>query len=104
MSKKLIITVEDDVYAGLHSVIGRRDSGFLNDLARPHVTGRDLAEGYCAMAADAEREREAVVSVESAAPVVTRNRRAVPVSIRMMPARSGRDGGSRSPGSGSSRP
>jgi hypothetical protein len=44
----------------LHSVIGRRRiSRFLNDLARPHVTGRDLAESYRAMAADAEREREA---------------------------------------------
>ena len=68
MSKKLTITVEDDVYAGLHSVIGRRRiSRFLNDLARPHVTGRDLAEGYRAMAADEEREREAAEWVENLA-------------------------------------
>jgi hypothetical protein len=68
MSKKLTITVEDDVYAGLHGVIGRRRiSRFLNDLARPHVTGRDLAEGYRAMAADAEREREAAEWVENLA-------------------------------------
>jgi predicted CopG family antitoxin len=66
--KKLTITVEDDVYAGLHSVIGRRRiSRFLNDLARPHVTGRDLAEGYRAMAADAERERETAEWVENLA-------------------------------------
>jgi len=52
MAKQLTITVENDIYAGLHSVIGRRISRFLNDLARPHVTGRDLAEGYRAMAAD----------------------------------------------------
>jgi predicted CopG family antitoxin len=39
MSKKMTITVEDDVYEGLHRVIGaRRISRFLNDLARPHVT------------------------------------------------------------------
>lgn len=68
MSKKLTITVEDDVYAGLHSVIGRRRiSRFLNDLARPHVTGCDLTEGYRAMAADAEREREAAEWVENLA-------------------------------------
>ena len=47
MSKKLTITVDDEVYAGLHSVVGRRRiSRFLNDLARPHVLQGDLAEGY----------------------------------------------------------
>lgn len=60
MSKKLTITIEDDVHAGLHRVIGRRRiSRSLNDLARPHVLRRDLDEGYRAMAADEEREREA---------------------------------------------
>jgi predicted CopG family antitoxin len=66
MAKKLTITVEDDVYEGLHKVIGRRRiSRFLNDLARPHVTRRDLAAGYRAMAADEEREREAAEWVEN---------------------------------------
>ncbi|HET6197441.1 MAG TPA: hypothetical protein VFE12_16900, partial [Acetobacteraceae bacterium] len=38
MQKKLTITVDADVYEGLHSVIGRRKiSRFLTDLARPHV-------------------------------------------------------------------
>ena len=60
MAKKLTITVEDEVYEGLHRVIGpRRISRFLNDLARPHVMEQDLLEGYRAMAADAEYEREA---------------------------------------------
>ncbi len=60
MSKKLTITVEDDVYQGLHGIIGRgRISRFLNDLARPHVMRSDLTEGYKAMAADGDREREA---------------------------------------------
>jgi predicted CopG family antitoxin len=60
MSKKLTITVDDEVYAGLHSVVGRRRiSRFLNELARPHVLQADLAAGYRAMAADEEREREA---------------------------------------------
>ena len=66
MTKKLTITVEDDVYEGLHSVVGRRRiSRFLNDLARPHVTRLDLAEGYRAMAADEERERDAAEWVDN---------------------------------------
>jgi hypothetical protein len=60
MSKKLTITVEDEVYEGLHSVVGRRRiSRFLNDLAGPHVMPRDIVEGYRAMAADEARESEA---------------------------------------------
>jgi predicted CopG family antitoxin len=60
MAKKLTITVEDDVYEGLHRVIGARHiSRFFNDLARPHVTASDLLGGYRAMAADQEYEREA---------------------------------------------
>jgi len=66
MTKKLTITVEDDVHDGLHSIIGRRRiSRFLNELARPHVTRRELAEAYRAMAADEEREREAAEWVEN---------------------------------------
>jgi predicted CopG family antitoxin len=66
MSKKLTITVDDEVYAGLHSVVGRRRiSRFINDLARPHVLRDDLAEGYRAMAADEEREREAMDWIEN---------------------------------------
>jgi hypothetical protein len=60
MAKKLTITVDDEVYEGLHSVIGaRRISRFLNDLARPYVMPRGIVEGYRAMAADEAREREA---------------------------------------------
>jgi hypothetical protein len=60
MPKKLTITVDAEVYDGLHSVIGRRRiSRFLNDLARPHVVGQDLSAGYAAMAADEAREADA---------------------------------------------
>ena len=60
MPKKLTITVDAEVYDGLHCVIGRRRiSRFLNDLARPHVVGQDLSAGYAAMAADEARETEA---------------------------------------------
>jgi len=65
MSKKLTITVDDDVYEGLHTVVGRRRiSRFLNDLARPHVMPREIVEGYRAMAADEQREKEALEWVE----------------------------------------
>jgi hypothetical protein len=60
MQKKLTITVDSEVYDGLHAVVGRRHiSRFINDLARPHVVGQDMRAGYAAMAADEEREAEA---------------------------------------------
>ncbi|MFZ2007479.1 MAG: hypothetical protein WB697_21015 [Stellaceae bacterium] len=64
--KKLTITVDDEVYAGLHNVVGRRRiSRFINNLARPHVIRQDLEAGYQAMAADEEYEREATEWVEA---------------------------------------
>ena len=66
MAKKLTITVDAEVYSGLHTVIGRRRiSRFLNDLARPHVVGQDLRRGYAAMAANEAREAEATEWVET---------------------------------------
>jgi predicted CopG family antitoxin len=61
MQKKLTITVDEDVYQGLHKVIGRRHiSQFIEDLVRPHVIGIDLEAGYQAMAEDEAREAEAI--------------------------------------------
>ena len=58
--RKLTITVDEEVYEGLHRVVGRRRiSRFLSELARPHVVRDDLEAGYQAMAADEERERAA---------------------------------------------
>ncbi len=66
MRKRLTITVDADVYHGLHSVIGRRHiSRFLNDLARPLVVGADRTIGYAAMAADEAREAEATAWIEA---------------------------------------
>jgi hypothetical protein len=60
VQRKLTITVDEDVYEGLHRRVGRRRIGrFLSDLARPHVVPTDLAAGYRAMAADKRRERDA---------------------------------------------
>lgn len=60
MVRKLTITVDEDVYEGLHARIGaRRISRFLNDLARPFVSQAAMLQGYRDMAADEAREREA---------------------------------------------
>ena len=60
MQKKLTITIDEEVYKGLHAVIGRgRISRFLEDLARPHVVSRELEAAYEEMAADEVREAEA---------------------------------------------
>ncbi|MBN1631762.1 MAG: addiction module antitoxin [Thermoleophilia bacterium] len=65
MRKKLTITVAEDVYDGLHKVIGARNiSMFLEALARPHVICADVDAAYAAMAADEIREREALEWVE----------------------------------------
>ena len=61
MHKKMTITLDEAVYDGLFRVVGRRKiSRFLEDLARPHVLQDDLTSAYQAMAADTEREREAL--------------------------------------------
>ena len=61
MQRRMTISIDEAVYEGLVRVVGRRRiSRFLEDLARPHVTRDDLAEGYRAMAADHEREQEAL--------------------------------------------
>lgn len=58
--KKITITLDDDVYQGLHATIGRGNiSRFLSNLARPHVVQEDIVAGYAAMAADAQREADA---------------------------------------------
>lgn len=60
MSRKLTITIDDEVYEGLYSRVGpRRISRFLESLARPHVIAEDLEAAYREMARDEVREREA---------------------------------------------
>lgn len=60
MSKKLTITIDDEVYEGLYRRVGRRKiSRFLENLARPHVVDADLEAAYRDMASDEEREAEA---------------------------------------------
>jgi len=61
MYKKLTISVEEQVYEGLHRIIGRgRISAFLNALARPHVVQDSLDKAYSEMAKNERREIEAL--------------------------------------------
>ena len=61
MQKKLTITLDEQVYDGLHTVIGRRNiSQFIESLVRPYVIGAELEAAYQQMAADEDREAEAL--------------------------------------------
>ena len=61
MQKKLTITVDERVYDGLHSVVGRgKISQFIESLVRPHVIKHSLEAAYREMALDEAREAEAL--------------------------------------------
>lgn len=61
MKKKLTITVDEEVYEGLHRDIGRRKiSRFIEGLVRPHVVRSDLEAAYEDMAKDYKRESSAL--------------------------------------------
>lgn len=66
MQKKLTITIDEEVYKGLHSTIGkRRISRFIEELVRPHVTSHALEDAYAEMAQDEDREAEALEWAEA---------------------------------------
>lgn len=59
--RKTTITLDEAVVEGLYRTVGRRKMGkFIEDLVRPHVVDTSLDSGYIAMAADREREAEAI--------------------------------------------
>ena len=61
MQKKLTITVDEEVYEGLHKTIGRRKiSKFVQELVRPHVVRPNLEAAYAELARDRKREKEAL--------------------------------------------
>ncbi len=66
MQKKLTITLDEQVYNGLHTVIGRRNiSQFIESLVRPHVISAELEAAYQQMAEDEDREAEALEWAEA---------------------------------------
>lgn len=57
----MTITLDEAVYEGLYRTVGKRKmSQFIEDLLRPHVMDTSMDAGYKAMAADKEREDEAM--------------------------------------------
>ncbi|HOE11213.1 MAG TPA: addiction module antitoxin [bacterium] len=61
MQKKLTITVDEEVYSGLHNRIGSgRISRFIEDLVRPHVLDEEMERAYAEMAREEDREAEAL--------------------------------------------
>ncbi len=61
MQKKLTITVDEEVYKGLHAIVGRRRiSRFIQDLVRPRISQQHLEAAYEEMARDEKREAEAL--------------------------------------------
>ncbi len=64
--RRLTISLDEVVYDRLYAVVGRQKiSRFIQTLIRPHVVKKDLAEGYRRMAADTEREAEALAWSEA---------------------------------------
>ncbi len=68
MQRKLTITVDDEVYRGLHEKVGRGQiSSFIEELVRPHVVDESALESaYREAAEDEAREREALEWAELA--------------------------------------
>jgi hypothetical protein len=61
MQKKLTITIDEQVYVGLHRVVGRRRiSRFIETLVRPHVSKPSLEAAYKEMSQDEQREAAAL--------------------------------------------
>ena len=61
MQKKLTITIDEQIYTRLHEVVGRgRISRFIEGLVRPHVSRSHLESAYRQMAAEEQREADAL--------------------------------------------
>jgi predicted CopG family antitoxin len=76
MQKKLTLTVDEEVYAGLHKTIGpRKISKFIEELVRPHVVRQNLESAYALMAKDKKREEEALNWAETTFKDMAREKR-----------------------------
>lgn len=73
MQRKLTITIDEDVYAGLYRVVGKRKiSRFIESLVRPYVatdepdttyTARDIASGP-AFISEGDRVSHVIMTIE----------------------------------------
>ncbi len=67
MQKKLTLTIDEEVYDGLRTVIGpRKISRFIEELIRPHVVKKDMYAAYKQMGSDQKREEDALEWAEVA--------------------------------------
>jgi hypothetical protein len=72
MQRKLTVTIDEQVYLGLHTVVGRRRiSRFVESIVGPHVLKAARDAEYRRMAADADAEAEALQWIESVVGDVT---------------------------------
>ena len=68
MRRKLTITLDPEVYDGLHRVVGRRKiAPFIEKLLRPQILRPDLEANYREMAGREKDEREALDWIEGLA-------------------------------------
>jgi len=59
-AEKLTITIDEEVYEGLHKNIGpRKISRYIQEIVRPHGVRPNLDSAYAEMAKDMNREEEA---------------------------------------------
>lgn len=66
MQKKLTITIDEEIYEGLHTRVGRGKIGkFVEELVRPHVIKEDLESAYKQMSKDVGREKKALEWAEA---------------------------------------
>ncbi|MDS3860272.1 addiction module antitoxin [Thermosynechococcaceae cyanobacterium BACA0444] len=66
MQKELKITLDEEIYNKLSCLVGTETiSQLIENLIRPQIMDVDLDEGYRQMAADQEREAEALAWAEA---------------------------------------
>lgn len=76
MQKKLTITIDEEVYEGLHKAIGpRKISKFVEELVRLHVVRPNLELAYSQMSKDKKREAEALEWAEITFKDITHEKR-----------------------------
>lgn len=65
MQKKLTISIDEEIYSKLYSVVGsRKISKFIEGLLKPHLISNSLVDAYSLMSSDIEREELALEWIE----------------------------------------
>ena len=65
MQKKLTITIDEQIYKNLYSVVGSgKISKFVENAIRPRLLGSELEQAYLDMENNTDREKEALKWIE----------------------------------------